>query len=225
MRYAIYFTPGPNHPLTAMAASWLGRDAFTGAEQAIPEDRIAWVLSPRRYGFHATLKAPFRLAEGHTEDELLASFTAFCERRSSFVIPSITLSKIGPFFALTERGPVPELQAMGDGIVRHFESFRAPLSSTDIERRKPETLAPEERANLMLWGYPYVFETFRFHMTLTDTINDREAERVENELREHFASQIDQPLSVDGLAIFVEREPGTDFSILAYQPLTGTESS
>ena len=225
MRYAIYFTPNLGEPLAMLAALWLGRDAFSGLEPGIPEARKTWVASPQRYGFHATLKAPFRLSEGQTEDELLASFTAFCKTHSPVVIPSIRLSRIGPFFALTETEPVADLQALAGSVVGHFEPFRAGLTPAEIKRRKPEKLTPEERANLMLWGYPYVFETFRFHMTLTDAIDDREASRVETELREHFAPQIGQSLQVDGLAIFIEREPGAAFSVLAYQPLNGTELS
>src|SRR5690606_24575986 len=77
MRYAIYFTPERDHPLTRKAAQWLGRDAFGG--ETLPPSSAAplsaaevafQTAAARRYGFHATLKAPFRLAEGTSESEL-----------------------------------------------------------------------------------------------------------------------------------------------------------
>src|SRR6266436_2078374 len=73
-RYAIYFVPAPDTALYRFGAGALGYDCFTGADMAtldtLPVDAGAWrelTREPRRYGFHATLKAPFRLAEGRTE--------------------------------------------------------------------------------------------------------------------------------------------------------------
>ncbi|MGQ3281168.1 MAG: DUF1045 domain-containing protein, partial [Shinella sp.] len=71
MRYALYFTPSASDPLTLSAQRWLGRNAFTGATlaqlsvQGFDAATLAGLTAdPRRYGFHATLKAPFSLAEG-----------------------------------------------------------------------------------------------------------------------------------------------------------------
>ena len=84
MRYAIYYTPPEQSELAKKAAAWLGRDAFTGEKSApvasgpLSAGEVAYhTASARRYGFHATLKAPFRLAPGESEQGLAAAIDAF----------------------------------------------------------------------------------------------------------------------------------------------------
>ena len=62
---------------------------------------------------------------------------------------------------------------------RRLDPFRAPLTPSERARRRPEDLDPRRRALLDRWGYPHVFEAFRFHMTLTGRLADdaREAWR------------------------------------------------
>src|SRR5260370_30562784 len=83
-RYAIYFVPAPVTALYRFGAAALGYDCFTGADiatlDALPVDAGAWrelTREPRRYGFHATLQAPFHLAAGRTEPELIGVFVEF----------------------------------------------------------------------------------------------------------------------------------------------------
>jgi hypothetical protein len=64
----------------------LGRDALSGESLsgfAIPgTDAQGWrelTAEPRRYGFHATLKAPFRLAAGLSADELFQAVAALAD--------------------------------------------------------------------------------------------------------------------------------------------------
>ncbi|WP_223252672.1 DUF1045 domain-containing protein [Paracoccus mutanolyticus] len=74
-RYAIYHLP--EGALGRMGTAWLGWDPRRGSPaarpvvRALPGDAEALTRAPRPYGFHATLKAPFRLAAGHGPDELL----------------------------------------------------------------------------------------------------------------------------------------------------------
>nr|CAD6428074.1 hypothetical protein REQ54_03127 [Rhizobium sp. Q54] len=226
MRYAIYFSPAPYDPLTATASEWLGRDAFAGETRDVPASLSLsagqWrelVAEPRRYGFHATLKAPFELREGRTEAELVDAFDRFAASAEVLEIPRVVIGHLGPFFALVPHALHPPLQAFAASVVRDFEPFRAPLSDADMARRKPERLTAAQRAHLMTWGYPYVMEEFRFHMTLTGPVDPALAPSVEEELQQRFSSCTNVPLTLDGLALFVERSRGEPFTIHRWRPL------
>jgi len=208
------------------AAEWLGRDAFSGADlpQAPVEGFDAASLAdltadPRRYGFHATLKAPFALKEGVTEDDLLSAFDEACATHSAFDIPGVTISRIGPFFALVPSQPSATLNAFAANMVEAFEPLRAPLSEVDIARRKPERMSDVQRQHLLKWGYPYVFEEFRFHMTLTGPVPEDQAAAMAEALHRHFHAFNGCPVSIDGLALFSEPERGAPFIVHSRQPL------
>ncbi len=226
MRYAIYFTPPPEDALAIAVASWLGRDAFTGrpvdGPGHGPTDGAAisfHTAAARRYGFHATLKAPFTLAEGMTEAELLASFDRFCAEREPFVLPKLEIGQIDGFFALVPGEPCIGLTQLAADAVMHFEPFRAPLTQAEMERRSAMRLSPAEMRYLQLWGYPHVFDAFRFHMTLTGRISGSEAERIRDALEHHFAHILPGPAEIGTLAVFVEPEKGSPFEVLSLRRL------
>lgn len=228
MRYALYFTPPADDPLTRTAAAWLGRDAFSGediaagAADAFPARTMAALTAePRRYGFHATLKAPFGLAPNRNEEELIAQFEVFCAAQPAFDIPSLVVGQLGPFFALIPAETHPPLQDFAAAVVEAFEPFRAPLSDADIARRKPERLSETQRANLLRWGYPYVMEDFRFHMTLSGPVDPSQADAVRQFATGRFAPFTDKPLRISGLALFIEPERGAPFTVHTWLPLTG----
>ncbi|TNM66531.1 DUF1045 domain-containing protein [Aliirhizobium smilacinae] len=226
MRYALYFSPAADHSLTKTASRWLGRDAFTGetfptpsAEGLSSEEIHALTADPRRYAFHATLKAPFELAEGRSEEELIEAFERLAASTTGFDIPNLVIGQLGRFFALVPDQVYPELQAFAARIVEEFEPFRAPLSEPDIARRKPETLSPEHRANLMRWGYPHVMDEFRFHMTLSGPVPPEQAPAMRAAIEPRFSDFTNKPLSIDGLALFVEPTRGADFIAHRWLPL------
>lgn len=226
MRYAIYFTPPRTAPLTQTASRWLGRDAFSGSSLAQPsltdfpaEDLAKLTADPRRYGFHATLKAPFELAAGRSESELLQALTGFCGATPVFAIPEIVIGQLGSFFALVPAEAHLPLQDFAGRVVETFEPFRAPLSDADVVRRKPEKLSEPQRRNLQRWGYPYVFDEFRFHMTLTGPVPAEAAAAMKHVLEEDFAAYCQKPLPIDGLALFREDQRGAPFVIQTWIPL------
>lgn len=226
MRYAIYFTPQQNDPLCRIAAGWLGRDAFGGAASSaepfgdLTAAEVAFhTAAARRYGFHATLKAPFRLAEGATQKSLTDAVAAFAAASEPFDIPRLKLARIDSFFALVPAEPLPELQAFAGDVVTAFEPFRAPLTDAEIIRRNPEALSPQECRHLSQWGYPYVFDSFRFHMTLTGRVAENEAPRVRAAIEQCLGSELDKPVPVAGLAIFIEPTGGAPFEVLSYHAL------
>ncbi len=220
MRAAIYFTPPADAPLTRLAADWLGRDAFDGAAaRPLDAERAAIVAEPARYGFHATMKAPFRLADDATLPALDEALASFCAAHSAPTIARLALRRIAQFFALVPDETEPALDKLAGECVRGFERFRAPLSTREWERRRPETLTTRQRRHLEDWGYPHVFEDFRFHMTLTGRVPDEAAAPIEATLARHFEPLLGQPLPVDGLALFVEPEPGGPFVVHSRHPL------
>ncbi len=228
MRAAIYFSPPADHPLSLRAAAWLGRDPWSGthpdhgpAGRNETPDTGALTAEPRRYGFHATLKPPFRLAEGRETEGLRRELAEFCRDRPPALIPALRLERLGAFFALTPGEVLPALSALAAGVVRDFEGFRAPPSREEIARRNTERLTPRQRENLAAWGYPYVFDEFRFHMTLTGPVPEERRESIEAVLRARFADFIGQPLSVDMICLFVEPDPPGDFVVDTAFPLSG----
>lgn len=226
MRYALYFSPSATDPLTTAAAEWLGRDAFTGKSLPLPsvsgiaaDELEALTSDPRRYGFHGTLKAPFALAEGRTEADLIEAVEEFAAETPAFEIPRMMVGQVGRFFALVPDQIYPELQAFAAHVVETFEPFRAPLTQADIARRKPERLTESERTNLERWGYPYVHDDFRFHMTLTGQVDEGLAPAMAAELDRRFGSFCVRPLEIDGLALFAEPARGEPFIVHCRLPL------
>ncbi|WP_306119678.1 MULTISPECIES: DUF1045 domain-containing protein [unclassified Roseitalea] len=220
MRYAVYYTPPRDHDLTVAAAQWLGRDAFSGL--ALPATGIGalgagaqayYTAAPRRYGFHATLKAPFRLAEHATEGDLLAGLEGFCAGLRPVAVERLRIGLLGGFFALVTMQENGRLNDLANRVVANLDKFRAPLTDAELERRRPERMSRTELRNLYNWGYPYVFDAFHFHMTLTGHVEEHERDRVSTALRRHFGVLPDNGVMVDRLTLFVEREPGAPFEV------------
>lgn len=226
MRYAIYFTPSPEHPLARQAAAWLGRDAFSGAASPsgphgdLSAAEIAFhTASARRYGFHATIKAPFRLMPGATEASLVDALDRYCAAARPVRIPSLVVRQLDGFFALVPEKRVVELDEFAADVVRAFDRFRVPTTDSEIARRNPDSLSPAELQNLHQWGYPYVFDAFRFHMTLSGRVSGADAARLERAIAGVFAPFIGQPLDIASLALFVEPEPGAPFTVRSFHTL------
>lgn len=217
MRAAIYYTPGSATDLARLAATWLGRDAFTGeVARAADPWRDARVAEPARYGFHATLKAPFRLAAGTTLDGLSEALAAFCAARAGLMIRRLVIGRLGGFLALVPAAPEPALGALEAEVVRAFEPFRAPLTAEEVALRHPTRLTARQRAYLERWGYPFVLDEFRFHMTLTGSLADEDAPAAERALADHFGAVLDRPLLLEGVGLFVEGEAGVPFRVHAF---------
>lgn len=220
MRYAIYFTPGEADPLTRAAERWIGRSAFSDTTFAPLDADLAFhTASARRYGFHATLKAPFRLAEGRSEAELIDAFDLWTAARDPFVGPRLVIGQIDGFFALLPETRSADLDALARDLTVDFDAFRAPASEGEIARRNPESLTTRQVGHLHEWGYPYVMEDFRFHMTLTGRVGGEEAAQLRRHLEAHFGALLDAPVAFASLALFVEPEPGAPFTVRAFRPL------
>ncbi len=216
MRYALFFTPPATSPLWLQGCRWLGRDAVSGVSLAQPSFRgldgdtlVELTRTPARYGFHATLVAPFRLKEGMREEELLDAVTDFAAGQRQLTTPPLTVSQLDHFFCLRPVRHSAALQGLASLCTRAFDRFRAPLNPSELARRKAAQLSGQEKKNLELWGYPYVFEQFRFHFTLTTRMADGKCKnRIHVALLDYFEPLLDEPLLVDALCLFVEPAPG-----------------
>jgi len=232
MRYAIYYAAPADDPLMELGSTWLGRDPFTGGPVIQPHvpglsaTRLSQLTTdPRRYGFHGTLKAPFSLKDGVDEDQLLAACERFGFQVAPFELGGLEVSRLGRFLALTPGEDTPELQAFAALCVTTFEPFRAPLPESDLARRRAGGLTHVQDKNLVHWGYPYIFEDFRFHMTLSNKLQDEsEAIYMERAAQSHFQEITGRPLSCASFGLYVEPERGAPFEVHSIFKLTGSTS-
>jgi hypothetical protein len=162
------------------------------------------------------------LCDGASERDLLAAVGSFAAGRRPFVVPSMRLGCLSGFLALVPAGPSPELQDLADGCVIEFDEFRQPADEAELARRRGTGLSPRQNELLVRWGYPYVLEEWRFHLTLTGRLHD-EAERpaVGDLLRRQFSGFIDRPLAVRDLCVFRQPAAGRPFTVLARFTLGG----
>ena len=207
-RYALYFAPAARG-LHRAAASWLGWDAEAGCAVAQPEVEgiAAATATPRKYGFHATLKAPFRLAEGARAEDLAAAVAALVAQLRPVPLDGLALTRIGPFLALTPQGDDGPLNALAAQVVEGLDPFRAPLTEAEMARRNPDRLTPRQRALLDAWGYPYVLDEFRFHMTLTGALDPATLDAVTAQLAPRL-TVVPRPFTLDAISLMGEDAAG-----------------
>ncbi len=221
MRVAIYWAPALHDPLHALGSAWLGRDAETGAALRQPDlpDIAELTAEARRYGLHATLKAPFRLATNYAA--LRADALALAARTRPFALPPLALADLGGFLCLRESAPCADLQAFGDACVRDLDAHRAPPTPEEIARRNPARLTPRQRALLDRWGYHYVLDEWWFHVTLSRRLTPAERAAVEPALLAHLGDAPALPRRVTELCLFTQATPAAPFLIAERLPLLG----
>ena len=178
---------------------------------------------PRVYGFHATLKAPFSLADGVTEQSLIEAGRAFAAVPRP--IPQITpvVQQIERFIAVIPSSPCAELEQLAADCVRDFDAFRAPLTEADRARRNPAALSPRQRDYLDRWGYPYVMDEFRFHMTLTGSLDPVRRDAVAAWLHPRFSALGLETIAIDRFAILRQDGAQHRFRSIAQFQFRGSE--
>jgi len=196
-RYALYFAPPRASRWGEFGARWLAQDT-------------AAVRAPRRYGFHATLKAPFRLAVGASVARLIGELDSDCRMLSPFVFGPLVPDHLGDFVALVPPAPDPRLDAIAEHCVTRFDGLRAPLENAELAQRRRRGLDAKEEELLARWGYPYVLERYRFHMSLTGPGFSAHVPDVPNE-----------PLLFDSICVFEEPSPGANFREMHRSPFAG----
>jgi ribose 1,5-bisphosphokinase len=217
-RYAIYFAPAADSPWWHAGCKWLGRDPVSGI--ACPQRPIPHVppalfekitSEARRYGFHATLKAPFRLADNCSEQLLLTMAAEFAALQQALTLYDVRIRALKDFLALRPSDFVDELRALAMHCVSYFDSLRAPPTDEELARYRRAGLTARQEFLLKKWGYQYTEEEFRFHMTLTDSLHGAPPEVVEavrDAAQQCFANAgAAEPLKVDAISIFRQDRP------------------
>lgn len=228
-RYAIYAAPSPDQAIARLAAGWLGWDPDAAVARSQPEvpglsqSRLEELTrEPRRYGFHATLKPPFRLRPSRPEGDLLAAMESFAQTREPVQMPQLELARMGKFLALRPKQGNLAAHRLADACVESFDDFRAPSTETELARRRAAGLSARQEQYLLRWGYPYVFEDFRLHFTLTGQIHDdREASILAGFLEALFAPQLVAQHTIREICLFQQDDPARSFHIRARFPLKG----
>lgn len=217
-RLAVYYAPRPG-AFADRAAAWFV--AGEAAQRLLPDLSLAQLMAgARRYGFHGTIRAPFRPASGVTLEDVGAHVAALAALLAPARCDGLRLANMHGFLALVPEGDEGALRDLAAHVVTETDALRAPLDAGEIARRRPETLSTRQRDLLHRWGYPYVMEEFRFHLTLTDSLPQTVLDPVAAALAAHFAPVLPQPFVVEDLCLFGEDAAGM-FHLLQRHALCG----
>jgi putative phosphonate metabolism protein len=221
-RYGIYVIP--EGAVFEMGSHWLGWNCASSAQVRqpdvadLPQSVEDLTATPRKYGFHGTIKPPFYLAAGTDAAGLDTAARAFCATRTPVTIPMLKVRRLGDFVAITPTAPSTALADLAAACVVALDPFRAPASKDELARRRKSGLTDRQEALLRQWGYPYVMEAFRFHMTLTG--RTPHADTVRATLAALFAPVLPTPLIIDSLCMMGEDANGM-FHLIHRYPLSG----
>ena len=223
-RYAIYYCPAQTSSLWQFGSAVLGYDSSRAVTVPYPETELvtaeqfaSWAERPGRYGFHATLKAPFHLRPGISEAELKEHVRELSTTLSRVALGHLDVTSIGAFVALTAASPNPELSRLASKCVDHLEPIRTPLSQADLERRMATQLSTRQIELLEFYGYPFVHDEFRFHMTLTGPLKSTER-CMALEVLKTLYTPVDQPTTIDAITLARQDHPTAKFVVSGRYP-------
>ena len=222
-RYAVYFAPGKSSAWQQFGAHWLGRDEFDNhslpqptLEEISPDQLEQLTQVPRRYGFHATLNAPFHLAPGLALPELKRRMHQLASTLRPVALGQMKTTTLGNFVALVPHMAGEDLQALAAACVTDLNDLRAPLDAHTLSRRQKETLDARATELLTRYGYPHVLDRYRLHFTLTGPVTADEAAHVTRAVAPKILRlNTHEPLVLDRLCLFVEPAPDREFQRIA----------
>ncbi len=225
-RFAVFWAPPAGSPLARFGACWLGWDAEAGRDVPrmaidLPRPLPEMTRAPWRYGLHGTLKAPFRLASGKDPAALDAAVAELAAGTARLTAPGLAPTARMGFAALTPTGSSPAIDALAGACVEALDGFRAPPSQTELARRRSAGLSARQEDHLLRWGYPYVFDEFRFHVTLSCRLRPGKAETMLAALTPVLAPMLGQTLPVADICLFGDPGANVGFRLLRRYPLGG----
>jgi hypothetical protein len=204
----VYYAPERDDPLWAAGCAWLGGDPETGL--LLPQPNVTGIAAattdPRRYGFHATLKPPMRLAS--TFEAFVVDVEKLARGLAPFEMPRLRVADDFGFLALLAVPSTP-LEALAAACVTELDAHRLPEGEAEQAKRAVGRTESQLR-NLARWGYPYVLEDWRFHMTLS---NSGAAATLLEAARRYFEKALAAPRHLESLAIYIEPAPGQNFQL------------
>ena len=223
-RYAIYYAPPQTAAWAILATDWLGWDMAAGAPARHPEAgglNVADITErPRKYGLHGTIKPPFRLAPGTDPLALADRVQALCDRLAPVRMDGLAVARLGSFLALRPQGDTRALGHLAAACVEDLDGFRAPAPETELARRRGAGLSDRQERYLQRWGYPYVMEEFRFHITLSGRLNKSVLPQVETWLSRQLDPLLPRPFEIADLAL-VGEGPDGKFRLIHRYTLSG----
>lgn len=214
-RYAIYWMPSPSSQLDEFARQWFGGVNSFDLEPGLAAKAVK---TPKRYGFHATIKAPFRPIPSLVPEEISAELERFCSRRRRIVTRPLALERFQNYLALCPSGRRAELEWLASECVVHFDRFRAALNGEDRERRKG-SLSPRGLQHFGQFGYPYIFDLFYFHISLAGPLEPRELDHVSAALRPRLVAIANEDFVFGELCLCGDPGEGRDFEVIGRFPL------
>ena len=227
-RYAVYHAPAPRSGFHRRLSAWLGRDADSG--EALPQPALpgltaaalgAVTAEPRHYGAHATLKPPFHPRPGLDDAAVAAAVAALATRLAPVPLPRLQVSRIGHFLALTPSQESADIAQLAATCVRALDHLRAPPSAAELAKRRSAGLSARQEALLGRFGYPYVLEEFRFHITLTGPADGEILGRLATIANDYFSTDLQAEMLIDALTLFKDSGDGRGFVIGARYSLSG----
>ena len=210
MRIAIYFTPPSEHPLARFAAAWFAQ-----------EDLKQATAPAAFYGFHATLKPPFMPRLSRSLQDILLAAQSFAEAQPALTVGQLCVKPLGSFLALLPGSANPELDAFAAACVRDFDRFRAVPEPEELARRRVKGLTDRQEHFLSRWGYPYVMEEFRFHMTLTGPLDRPNLANAGSRARQMLGDALLEPVVLDAVTLSLQTAPDRGFQEWRRLPLSG----
>lgn len=207
MRYAIYYCPAPDSALGRFGAAWLDGMELPGISAPRRDELLA---DARRYGWHATLRAPFALAQGHDHADLCRVLVKVAREHAAFALP-LRLDRLAGFLALRPAGGSDAIDALAAACLHATGTLRAPLTA-EAQRKRAAGLDAVELAHLLDYGYPYVLDRYRFHMTLAAPAAAAEEHAMQAWLAPRAIELA--PAPIDALTICRERSPGAAFEVV-----------
>ncbi len=223
-RYAVYFSPRRDEPLAEFGRRWFGFDTETREPVA---DELRWSIptgflrTPKRYGFHATLKAPFRLREGREERALMEAVEALAAEHAPLSLGALVPKELGSFITLQQSLPNPAVDDFAFTIVRDLDLFRQPLTEEEQDRIFGKGITRQQKANVFTWGYPYVGDDYIFHMTLTSILAPHEIEPWKAKVLEWGMEYLSEPVTLRDLCVFAQPSEEEPFRLIERFALKG----
>jgi hypothetical protein len=220
-RYGVYYAPEQGGELDRFGAAWLGRDNETGRIEdptppvgLAPDEWRAATESPRHYGFHGTLMPPFTPLPEVDEAGIIDRLESLAGSLDRFNLAPLSVRRIGSFLALVPTEQV-RLSEVAEACLRAMTPLRLPPTLEENEARRASPLTPVQDRLLEQWGYPYVLEEFRFHITLTGRVEDpTRRTRLLDILSRLAAPVTDRPRAVRELCLFHQPNRSTPFRLI-----------